>query len=113
MRRAILLGLVSLLIICSGCVLLADVSSIRAHELVAAGALLVDVRTPEEWSEGHVEGAVNVPMGHLERRVPELAKRDRPIVLYCRSGSRSWRAQGTLQDIGFTQVYNLGPMSAW
>lgn len=84
-----------------------------ARTLVANGARLVDVRTTSEFASGHLEGAVNVPVQDLERRLAELEPRDRPIVLYCRSGNRSARAARVLRDAGFTAVHDLGPMSAW
>jgi len=87
--------------------------SSEAHQLVAAGALLVDVRTPQEYATGHLEGAINIPVQELEHRTAELGEPSRPVVLYCRSGARSGSAQRLLRERGFTAAYNLGPMSAW
>lgn len=84
-----------------------------ARKLVADGAQLVDVRTPEEFSAGHIDGALNVPVGELPKRIGELGAKERPIVVYCRSGARSARAAGILKGAGFTQVHDIGPMSAW
>ena len=58
------------------------------HQLVTAGATLLDVRTPEEFAEGHLEGAVLIPVAELSTRLSEIP-RDRPVVAYCRSGARS------------------------
>jgi phage shock protein E len=85
----------------------------EAHELVAKGALLLDVRTPGEFQERHLEGAVNIPVQELDRRLAEVGAKDRPVVVYCRSGARSGRAKGMLEAAGFRKVVNLGPMSAW
>jgi len=57
-------------------------------QLVADGALLLDVRTPGEFADGHVQGALNVPVQVLESRIAELDPA-RPVVVYCRSGNRS------------------------
>lgn len=71
-------------------------------------AILVDVRTPEEYEAGHIPGAVNINMYDPEfyRRVEEL-DRSRPVYLYCRSGSRSSGAAALLTRIGFRSVFNL------
>uniref|UniRef100_A0A7C2WID6 Rhodanese-like domain-containing protein n=1 Tax=Thermorudis sp. TaxID=1969470 RepID=A0A7C2WID6_9BACT len=78
-----------------------------------AGALIVDVREPEEWRAGHIPGAVHVPLGELGSRLHELDA-ERELILVCRSGNRSARATVLLQQAGFRQVYNLsGGLIAW
>lgn len=89
------------------------VSGAEARKLVDAGAQLVDVRTPAEFAEGHIKGAVNIPLQDLEARAKELQPRTKTIVVYCRSGGRSARAAKLLEGKGYTKVYDLGPMSAW
>jgi phage shock protein E len=89
-----------------------DVPAGQARQLVAQGALLVDVRTPEEFAAAHLPGALNLPVADLERRLHELP-RDRPLVLYCRSGNRSAKAAARLRSEGFTAVHDLGAMSSW
>ena len=84
-----------------------------ARALVNDGARLVDVRTPEEFSRDHIEGAVNIPVGELENRLGELGDKQGSVVLYCRSGARSARAKALLESRGFTRVVNLGSMSSW
>ena len=90
-----------------------------AHRLVEQdGAVLLDVRTPEEYAEGHVDGAVNIPHDALPSRISEvetLADSDKstPIVVYCRSGHRAGIAKQSLLDAGFQRVTNLGGMSDW
>lgn len=91
----------------------ADVSGPEARRWVEAGALLVDVRTPEEFAAGHIAGAVNIPVQQLDRRMAELPARDRPVVVYCRSGQRSRRAAHALREAGYAEVHDLGPMTAW
>jgi len=90
-----------------------NISSAEAHQLVANGALLVDVRTPGEFAAGHVDGAINIPVQELEGRITELGAKDRQVVLYCRSGARSGRARSLLQGEGFSAVHDLGAMSRW
>jgi len=88
------------------------IASEEAKAKVQKGALLVDVRTPEEFAEGHIKGAINLPVDELEQRKSEL-KPDAEIVLYCRSGARSGRAKSMLERSGYQRVYNLGGMSNW
>jgi rhodanese-related sulfurtransferase len=83
----------------------------KARQMVEGGALLLDVRSPGEFSGGHIEGALNIPVDQLGARVGELDK-GRSVVVYCRSGARSEAARGLLAQAGF-EVHNLGPMSAW
>ncbi|MFT6397187.1 MAG: rhodanese-related sulfurtransferase [Bradymonadia bacterium] len=90
----------------------ARVSGAEAHELVANGAQLLDVRTPGEFSGGHIDGAVNIPVQELSGRLGELSQAQ-PVVVYCRSGARSSNAARSLQAAGFEAVHDLGPMSAW
>lgn len=75
--------------------------------------MIIDVRTPEEYAEGHIEGAVNIPVGDMqEGNVGVLAgmPKDTPLQLYCRSGARSGYACSLLQSAGFSEVINLGSM---
>lgn len=92
---------------------LGQVSVEQARQLVKAGAKLIDVRTPEEFAQSHLPGAVNLPLNDLGRRASSLGAKDKPIVLYCASGARSAAARSMLQGQGFTQVHNLGAMSRW
>ena len=89
-----------------------------AHRLVEQGALLLDVRTPDEYAAGHIEGAVNIPHDQIAdeiERIGELTGNDKSkaIVVYCRSGRRSGLAKQTLAEHGYGRVSNLGGMSAW
>ena len=91
----------------------ADLDGKKARELVAQGAVLVDVRSPAEFAAGHIEGARNVPVGELGGRAHELGATDRPIIVYCASGTRSAMAKRTLRRAGYTAVYNLGSIGSW
>lgn len=73
---------------------------------------VVDVRYPNEWSAGHIDGAVHIPQDYLYERLDEL-DRSRPVVTVCRSGNRSAQAAQELADAGF-EVHDLaGGMQAW
>ncbi len=89
------------------------ISGAEAQQLVRGGAQLVDVRTPSEFAAGHIAGAINVPVQELAGRLKELEPKERALVVYCRSGSRSGNAARMLKAAGFSAVHDLGPMSSW
>jgi phage shock protein E len=70
--------------------------------------LLLDVRRPDEFAAGHVEGAVNVPLGETAQMAALIGRKDRPVILHCRSGNRSGKALAELQAAGFTSLHNAG-----
>lgn len=74
--------------------------------------LLIDVRQPFEYSSGHAVGAVNLPLGWVGRLADQLGAKDRPLAVYCRSGSRSGSAQRMLMQAGFTNVKDLGGVAS-
>ena len=90
-----------------------DISPGSAKALIAKGGVLVDVRSPGEFAAGHLAGARNLPLDRIGKSGAELGPRDKPIVLYCKSGARSAMAARTLRSAGYTQVSNLGAMSNW
>jgi phage shock protein E len=69
---------------------------------------IVDVRTPEEFGEGHVAGAINIPLDQIPQRLQEVKKMQTPIVAYCRSGNRSGMAVSILKQNGINDVSNGG-----
>lgn len=70
--------------------------------------LLLDVRTPEEFNQGYIEGALLIPVTELGQRLDEIEQyKDKPVLVYCRSGNRSVTASEILIDNGFTEVHNL------
>ena len=73
-----------------------------------AGALLLDVRTPEEYRESHIPGSENVPLLQLEDLYSVVEKEDTALYVYCYSGSRSRMAADQLIDMGYTNVHNIG-----
>ena len=75
--------------------------------------VLVDVREPWEFEYCRIDGSVSVPLAELPRRVAELP-RDRPLVVVCHHGHRSWHAAAMLLRAGFQDVFNLrGGVAAW
>jgi rhodanese-related sulfurtransferase len=85
----------------------------EAHRRLGAGAVLIDVREPAEWLEGHAPEATLIPLGSLDGRLAEIP-RDREVLLICRSGNRSGTAQRQLSQLGYARVLNVtGGMNAW
>jgi len=78
------------------------------REKIAAGAKIVDVRSPAEFKDGAYAGAVNIPLYSLPARMNELEPKSAPIVLYCASGARSGQGARLLKQAGFTDVTNAG-----
>lgn len=78
-------------------------------------ALVLDVREQSEWRDGHIAQARHIPLGKLAEQMGGLDKyKDKPIVVVCRSGSRSGHACGQLKKAGFQKLHNLaGGMMAW
>ena len=78
-------------------------------------AVIVDVRTEEEFRNGHILNASNIPLGLLESRSQELQKyKSHPLIIVCKSGNRSHQAAGILKKQGFEQIFNLsGGMLSW
>ncbi len=86
--------------------------TVKAKELIASGALVIDVREQREWDEGHLAPAKLIPLGTIDQRFDEIAQaaggRDRPIVVYCKTGGRAGHAKDALEAAGFTNVVNGG-----
>lgn len=90
-----------------------DAQTLRAQQAHNAALFLLDVREPDEYAAGHIDGATLIPLGSLQSRAAELPK-DRPIVVYCRSGRRSAEAVSQLHALGFDTAVNLtGGYTRW
>ena len=79
----------------------------------AAGAVLLDVRTPQEYREGHIPGSQNVPLQQLDKVEEVTENKDTVLYVYCRSGARSRQAVSLLQPMGYTNVRNIGGIAAY
>ena len=77
------------------------------------GAVLLDVRTPEEYREGHIPGSKNVPLQSLDKVTGMINHQDTPIFTYCYSGARSSQAVSALHRMGYTNVKNIGGIAAY
>jgi len=93
-----------------------EVDPAAAREQLSNGAVVVDVREPEEWATGHIPGAKHVPKSYLESRI-EGAVPDRldHVILYCASGNRSaWAARTLIEDLGYEHVESMtGGFTLW
>ncbi|MDY6932414.1 MAG: rhodanese-like domain-containing protein [Halobacteriota archaeon] len=127
LNRWKILALVSLLItslLISGCILdsqiYGDIAPKEANELIMKRSgdgdfMILDVRTSEEFSGGHIEGAINIDF-YSENFEDEIGKLDRNItyLIYCRTARRSSLVLDIMEDLGFTDVYNLkGGIVRW
>ena len=82
-----------------------------AHNAVKNGAIILDVRTPEEYREKHIENSINIPVHLIERRYEQIAKH-KEIIVYCRRGNRSHAAAMRLLEKGHT-VYDVATQKEW
>ena len=74
---------------------------------------LLDVRTPQEYREGHIPGSQNVPLQQLDKVEEVTENKDTVLYVYCRSGARSRQAVSLLQAMGYTNVRNIGGIAAY
>lgn len=76
---------------------------------------VIDVRTPAEYSAGHVPGAINIPYDVIGKRLADIpTAKDKPVLLYCHSGRRAAKAEAALTQAGYSQLYHLkGDMMGW
>ena len=85
-----------------------DITIEQLNNMLINGAVLIDVRSPQEYNEGHIEGSILIPEYELRARINEIAIYKKEIVIvYCSTGSRSKKAQRILNRLGFEYVYNL------
>ena len=117
MRPALLLFLLTLLAACSTTVGIETVSAADAASLLddRPEVAIIDVRTPEEFGEGHIAGATMLDFyrADFRDRIAEL-DRDAPYVIYCRSGNRSGQTKDIMAELGFTDVTDIdGGVVAW
>lgn len=86
-----------------------------AKEMMDAGGVtIVDVRTKEEYEEGHVPGAILIPNEEIDKEEPEaLSDKEAVILVYCRSGRRSKAASDKLVEMGYQNIYDFGGIIDW
>lgn len=97
----------------AGAALPLEVDVAAASKLRDDGAFVLDVRQPDEWAAGHIDGATLIPLGELASRVAEVP-RDRDVVVVCRSGNRSAQGRDILLGAGYAAVTSMGGgMNDW
>lgn len=92
------------------------VTAAEVKEMLDKGKdfVLLDVRTKEEFADGHIKGAINIPLQVLENEVTtEIEDKEAMIVLYCRSGVRTLQADCILGELGYDNVYDMGGILSW
>jgi len=94
-----------------------EVAAGDASQAIRSAGVVIDVREADEFAAGHIPGAVHMSRGLLEFKLsasPELAARDNPIVLYCKTGGRAALAASVLLDMGYLHVQSIaGGIDAW
>src|SRR5581483_9828171 len=93
-----------------------EVDPAEVQKQLGNGAVVVDVREPEEWGAGHVPGAKHVPKSYLESRIEgAVPDRSQHVILYCQSGNRSaWAARTLIEDLGYENVESMtGGFTLW
>lgn len=85
-----------------------NVSEQQLKKMVEQGAILLDVRSPQEYEEGHLENAILLPEYEINEKANSiLPDKSQAIIVYCSTGHRSQKAQKMLQKLGYKKVYNL------
>ena len=77
------------------------------------GAILLDVRTTQEYGGGHIPGSKNIPLQAIDKVASVAENKDTVLYVYCQSGGRSRQATGVLQGMGYTNVNNIGGIAAY
>ena len=91
--------------------IVAGIALTLAVGIVAAKEVVIDVRTPQEFAQGHVQGALNIDHSVIGQEIGKAAvAKDDTVILYCRSGQRSGKALETLKQMGFSRVENYGSL---
>jgi phage shock protein E len=85
-----------------------NLTMVSINNDITAGAQLVDVRTSEEFSDGYIEGAINLPLDSIKAGEYPSVSKDTKVYVYCRSGNRSAEATKILEGAGYTNVVDLG-----
>lgn len=85
-----------------------EINQQQLKKMVEKGAILLDVRSPQEFEEGHLEKAILLPEYEIKKEIKNiLPDKSQMIIVYCTTGHRSQKAQEILQRLGYQQVYNL------
>ena len=96
--------------------ILEKISAAEAKEMIdsSTNLIILDVRTQDEYEEGHIEGAILIPDYEIKTKADEvLTDKNATILVYCRSGRRSALAAKTMSDLGYTSIYDFGGILDW
>ena len=85
------------------------------EKIINENAVLIDVRTEDEYNENHIDGAILLPLDSINKDSIEdiVSNKNDVIIVYCQSGRRSNQALNTLEELGYTKVYDLGSINNW
>lgn len=84
------------------------ITTVDYAQLVRDGAVVLDVRTPAEFANGHIQGSINIPLNKLPNNLLKIKDKEKPVITCCASGSRSAEALNVLKFNGYTNAYNGG-----
>lgn len=85
-----------------------EIDKLQLEKMQKQGAILLDVRSPQEFAEGHLTGAVLIPSYEIKKKAKQILKdKTKTIIVYCSSGYRSRKAQKILKELGYEKVYNI------
>jgi phage shock protein E len=110
MKRKLIFLIITFFTLSTGMIMAAENQS-KVKEKISKGARIIDVRTPEEFSEGHYKGAVNIPLSDIPARIKEFGDTSKPIIVYCRSGRRSAEAKKILIEKGYKDITDAGGLT--
>ena len=91
----------------------ADINAGVQEFLKAEKAVLLDVRTKEEYESGHIENSENIPLQQIEKVIAKITDKNTPLFVYCQSGARSSRSTSALKQMGYLNVTNIGGISSY
>lgn len=91
----------------------ADINAGVADYETTDGAVLLDVRTSEEYRDGHIDGSINVPLDRISSIKNTVEDKNTPLYVHCYSGGRSGQAVAYLKQMGYTNVTNIGGISSY
>ena len=91
----------------------ADINTGVAEYETNDGAVLIDVRTAEEYRDGHIDGSVNIPLDRISSIENTVKDKSTPLYVHCLSGGRSGQAVSYLKQMGYTNVKNIGGISSY
>ena len=91
----------------------ADINAGVQEFLKTEKAVLLDVRTKQEYESGHIENSENIPLQQIEKVLAKITDKNTPLFVYCQSGARSSSATSTLKQMGYLNVANIGGISSY